>query len=103
MSCRVCGSFAINDHHHGREPGVDLDLCDVDYWRTRAEQRERVIQSMHQHYNPGAEPFEGFVIDDDGTELDAVNSLDRMIMDYAKARSGQAAEFVVVPPSLRAA
>ena len=29
--------MAINQSHHGREPGVDLDLCDVCYWRTRYE------------------------------------------------------------------
>lgn len=32
-----CGSHAINPHCHGRESGVDLNLCDVCYWRTRAE------------------------------------------------------------------
>lgn len=32
-----CGSYAINPHSHGRLPDVDLDLCDVCYWRKRAE------------------------------------------------------------------
>ena len=32
-----CGSYAINPHHHGRDPEADLDLCDVCYWRKRAE------------------------------------------------------------------
>jgi len=36
--CKRCGSHAINPSHHGREPGVDLDLCDVCYWRKRAEE-----------------------------------------------------------------
>lgn len=31
-----CGSYAINQHLHGRMLGVDLDLCDVCYWRKRA-------------------------------------------------------------------
>jgi hypothetical protein len=31
-----CGSQAINPHMHGRD-GTDLDLCDVCYWRKRAE------------------------------------------------------------------
>ena len=31
-----CGSYAINPNHHGRD-GTDLDLCDVCYWRKRAE------------------------------------------------------------------
>ena len=32
-----CGSHAINPGHHGRTEGADLDLCDVCYWRKRAE------------------------------------------------------------------
>jgi hypothetical protein len=35
MKSCSCGSMAINPHCHGREPGVDLDLCDVCYWRAR--------------------------------------------------------------------
>ena len=31
-----CGSYAINPHSNGRDPAVDLHLCDVCYWRTRA-------------------------------------------------------------------
>ena len=34
--CSRCGSFAINHHSHGRD-GSDPDLCDVCYWRKRAE------------------------------------------------------------------
>jgi hypothetical protein len=34
--CRKCGSYAINEHSHGREKGKDSDLCDVCYWRKRA-------------------------------------------------------------------
>jgi len=35
-----CGSFAINQHSNGREPGVDLHLCDVCYWRTRVDTKD---------------------------------------------------------------
>lgn len=35
--CKRCGSHAINENEHGREPGKDLDLCDVCYWRNVAE------------------------------------------------------------------
>lgn len=41
--CKRCGSYAINHHSHGRD-GSDGDLCDVCYWRKRAEcavERER--------------------------------------------------------------
>lgn len=36
MSCIKCGSQAINHNCHGRD-GSDGDLCDVCYWRKRAE------------------------------------------------------------------
>lgn len=35
--CTRCNSHAINEHQHGREKGVDMDLCDVCYWRKRAD------------------------------------------------------------------
>lgn len=35
--CKICGSYAINPEEHGREAGKDLDLCDVCYWRKRAQ------------------------------------------------------------------
>lgn len=34
--CKRCKSFAINPDMHGRD-NTDLDLCDVCYWRKRAE------------------------------------------------------------------
>lgn len=34
--CERCGSYAINHHSHGRD-GSDAELCDVCYWRKRAE------------------------------------------------------------------
>jgi hypothetical protein len=49
--CKKCGSFAINPSAHGRADGVDLDLCDVCYWRTRydklaaAEQLDDLAQA----------------------------------------------------------
>ena len=35
--CFRCRSGAINPSDHGRTEGADLDLCDVCYWRKRAE------------------------------------------------------------------
>lgn len=37
MTCKRCGSYAINPHSYGRQSNTDLDLCDVCYWRKRAE------------------------------------------------------------------
>lgn len=34
--CQRCGSYAINHNSHGRD-GSDGHLCDVCYWRSRAE------------------------------------------------------------------
>ena len=36
MGCDRCGSFAINHHCHGRD-GSEKKLCDVCFWRKRAE------------------------------------------------------------------
>jgi len=35
-----CGSYAINPHFFGRDD-TDLDLCDVCYWRKRAEKHQQ--------------------------------------------------------------
>lgn len=35
-NCKRCGSYAINVNSHGRD-NEDTDLCDVCYWRKRAE------------------------------------------------------------------
>ena len=37
MKCTRCHSHAINEHLHGRFVGNDGELCDVCYWRKRAE------------------------------------------------------------------
>ena len=39
MKCKRCGSHAINHHLHDRD-GSGPDLCDVCYWRDRAERAE---------------------------------------------------------------
>lgn len=43
--------MAINPSHHGRKNDVDLDLCDVCYWRKRAEnpiEKQDFIKAMMQ-------------------------------------------------------
>mgnify|MGYP000567807005 CR=1 FL=1 len=35
-SCTACGSYAINHKSHGRD-GSEPELCDVCFWRKRAE------------------------------------------------------------------
>lgn len=50
--CKRCLSYAINPHCHGRESGVDLDLCDVCYWRKRAENKvdpQSLVRSYGAH------------------------------------------------------
>lgn len=37
FNCKICGSYAINHHNHGRD-GSDPDLCDVCFWETRAKE-----------------------------------------------------------------
>jgi hypothetical protein len=45
-SCKRCGSLAINPHLHGRVKGVDLELCDVCYWRKRADDNSTCKMSL---------------------------------------------------------
>lgn len=44
--CRLCGSYAIHPEHYGRCPGVDMDLCDVCYWRVRAKTANRLVHQL---------------------------------------------------------
>lgn len=63
-SCK-CGSYAINENKHGREEGVDLDLCDVCYWRERAARVEAMTCD-------GWQPIES--APKDGTYILAINA-----------------------------
>lgn len=44
MKCK-CGSYAINPHLHGRD-GSRNDLCDVCYWRNKAENLTKLNQDL---------------------------------------------------------
>jgi len=44
-STKGCGSYAVNPEHHGRTYGVDLDLCDVCYWRKRAPEPRPISEA----------------------------------------------------------
>lgn len=48
MICKQCGSHAINDNLHGRQKGIDLDCCDVCYWRFRAEQAQAKAEKLKE-------------------------------------------------------
>lgn len=58
MRCK-CGSYAINPQHHGRD-GSDNDLCDVCYWRKRAERYAALLTEIghyaHDHSTGPAVP-----------------------------------------------
>ena len=45
MPCKRCGSYAINHNLHGRD-GSDPDLCDVCYWRKRAEEENEACAKV---------------------------------------------------------
>jgi len=79
-SCKTCYSYAINPHTHGREAGVDLDLCDVCYWRKRAAPTGPVLTDDEAEYL-----FEEWYdADDIGPEL--VRATERAVL--AKLRGG---------------
>ena len=45
--CIMCGSYAINHRLHGRD-GSDSDLCDVCYWRKRADDATEIMLNTVQ-------------------------------------------------------
>ncbi len=51
--------------------------------------------------NAGRRCFEGAMIDDVGNPLDAANSLDLLIMEYAKVRQGGESSAVVLSPYVK--
>ncbi len=46
MNCKRCHSYAINMTQHGRDGKSDPDLCDVCYWRHRAEDAEATLREI---------------------------------------------------------
>lgn len=46
--------------------------------------------------NAGRRCFDGAILDDNGNPMDAAHSLDAMIMEYAKVRSGGESSVVAV-------
>ena len=54
-SCKHCGSQAINPGFRERPQGIDLDLCDVCFWRVRAQPEPRPIEQY-----TGDKPVLGF-------------------------------------------
>ena len=47
MKCKRCGSYSINHNSYGRD-GSDPDLCDVCYWRKRAERYFDLLKDCHK-------------------------------------------------------
>lgn len=46
--CKKCGSHAINPGKRGRD-NTDLDLCDVCYWKKRAEDIKALYEEESRH------------------------------------------------------
>jgi hypothetical protein len=46
MKCVQCGSYAINEHMHGRQKGYKFDHCDVCYWQTEALALRKGVQAI---------------------------------------------------------
>ena len=66
MSCKQCGSCAINHHCHGRD-GSDEDLCDVCYWRARVEARlvptsAEYAMGYAEGFNDACKPVDGWAM-----------------------------------------
>jgi hypothetical protein len=53
--CKRCGSYAINVRSHGRNDTESLDLCDVCFWRNRAEQHEALLEKIKMAFTKDKE------------------------------------------------
>ena len=72
--CIRCRSWAINHHAHDRD-GSDGDLCDVCYWRKRAETKDEDGEALRL----AADKRIQFTIYDDsveGPDLDVGTTID---------------------------
>jgi hypothetical protein len=69
--CKRCGSYAINQNSHGRVSGVDLDLCDVCYWRKRFEADTREELCVYELY---IQKNFGYVLTTDKKAWEAIKS-----------------------------
>jgi hypothetical protein len=47
MTCKRCGSHAINHHLHGRDES-EPELCDVCFWRKKAEDYARALETIFE-------------------------------------------------------
>jgi hypothetical protein len=65
MRCKRCGSFAINPDHHGRDK-TNLDLCDVCFWRNKAERLDtlskHMVEVMRERVASGAIGYHGSTV-----------------------------------------
>ena len=63
-SCKRCGSYAINNKEHGRD-GEDAHLCDVCYWRKRAEKWDEKLKTQGEvgRSNPQTRPRPGLQLE----------------------------------------
>ena len=61
MKCKRCDSHAINPQSHGRDE-TDQDLCDVCFWRKRAEETKESLQKKKE-----SEHLQGALSDPDSS------------------------------------
>lgn len=81
MQCKRCGSWAINHNSHGR-CGSDPRLCDVCYWRKRAEEDAADATRYRQFF------VSGLPITFESVEYRSKADLDAA-MDAARATHGK--------------
>lgn len=64
--CTLCGSYAINQHAHGRVRGKYTDLCDVCYWRAdyaSLEQECERLRGLLMEAKAALDPFDDKILE----------------------------------------
>lgn len=94
--CKRCRSYAINHHRHGRD-GTDEDLCDVCFWRQRAETAAAALadEPLGLTSTEGLGPGEPALDEDGDVSLDwAVNG---MMLTMSVSKTGSIAYAWLTP------
>ena len=92
MRCVRCYSYAINHAQHGRD-GSDGDLCDVCYWRARAEYPAApapVAPTQAEHDAAIRQIQDAF--DDDNASVAQPDSVTSIMLDVVPGPDGMGAE-----------
>ena len=98
--CSRCGSAAINPFSHGRDPAEDLHLCDVCYWRERAEEDPGEIDQLTDALADARRDADNYQVDYEAAQ-EKIDDLKEEISDLRTEHSGETADLEATIANLK--